>query len=411
MAPSHYGFFTVLLHFTDAKRQRETLAELRGRTMDGAASEDELRVALRATKSELIALQGTHAGTQKDLVNALSEAATMRDRAEAAASKAAVEVKAAWARTGAVERKLGLCEGELINVRSERQQTLGDRADAETKRAAWGKREAALTAEIEAWGVKLNAAVAEVDECKARQAVESEKALKNERDAEKTVGLIDAELKETREELARTEGMLGDAMSKTTDALQCAAQRAEQLKELEGRLAGAEKAVEAAAAGDRGDAERDAEGKRQAEAMKEAQKAIGDYVQAEKIARAARSAEQELRAGMEKMMRVEEATESALTCLSCMGLFKDPVTCVPCGHTVCRGCLGDPLVDGANPGVTPRCTPWCKECGKGFKLDSVVENTILNGLVGKATFRKQAVASLRNMAAQLRYACEGGGEG
>ena len=49
----------------------------------------------------------------------------------------------------------------------------------------------------------------------------------------------------------------------------------------------------------------------------------------------------ELGAALAKLVETEEAAESALTCMPCMQLLRDPVAVVPCGHVVCRGCCTD----------------------------------------------------------------------
>ena len=50
----------------------------------------------------------------------------------------------------------------------------------------------------------------------------------------------------------------------------------------------------------------------------------------------------------EKLTKAEESTEGAFTCFACMGLYRSPVTCVPCGHSFCTPCM-----ETAN-----HCTVW-----------------------------------------------------
>jgi hypothetical protein len=46
--------------------------------------------------------------------------------------------------------------------------------------------------------------------------------------------------------------------------------------------------------------------------------------------------ERELHSVVAKLLVSETATEPSFTCTQCMSLFKDPVTCVPCGHSFCK---------------------------------------------------------------------------
>ena len=45
-----------------------------------------------------------------------------------------------------------------------------------------------------------------------------------------------------------------------------------------------------------------------------------------------------LRSAVAKIIHVEEALATNCTCMACMGTFKQPVTCVPCGHCFCKVC-------------------------------------------------------------------------
>ena len=49
--------------------------------------------------------------------------------------------------------------------------------------------------------------------------------------------------------------------------------------------------------------------------------------------------EAELRTVISKLIKAEEATEGAFTCLACMNIYRKPVTCIPCGHSFCIGCI------------------------------------------------------------------------
>lgn len=46
----------------------------------------------------------------------------------------------------------------------------------------------------------------------------------------------------------------------------------------------------------------------------------------------------ELRATVARLLHAEEALAPPCTCLSCLSILKQPVTCIPCGHTLCGAC-------------------------------------------------------------------------
>lgn len=48
---------------------------------------------------------------------------------------------------------------------------------------------------------------------------------------------------------------------------------------------------------------------------------------------------QQLRNTVQKLIHAEDSLSSNYTCLSCLRVFDQPVTCVPCGHTFCQTCL------------------------------------------------------------------------
>merc|ERR1711865_909866 len=82
-----------------------------------------------------------------------------------------------------------------------------------------------------------------------------------------------------------------------------------------------------------------------------------------------------------KLQGAQEATEGVLTCMGCMEIFKEPMTCQPCGHTFCKSCCD------ANPGK-------CEECGDDAPVESLSMNCLLDELCGKFTYQKQVLESL-----------------
>jgi hypothetical protein len=56
-----------------------------------------------------------------------------------------------------------------------------------------------------------------------------------------------------------------------------------------------------------------------------------------------------------KLLSAEEALESSLTCMVCLTLMRNPVTLVPCGHSLCSTCARS----------TSSANYRCGECGPG----------------------------------------------
>ena len=90
-----------------------------------------------------------------------------------------------------------------------------------------------------------------------------------------------------------------------------------------------------------------------------------------------------LEMSVKKLTRAAEAVESAVTCMACMGVFKQPVTCVPCGHTYCGECY----VRGGD----------CPECGAD--VEHVVEATLLESVASKYEYRLTTLRSLARLVA------------
>lgn len=87
---------------------------------------------------------------------------------------------------------------------------------------------------------------------------------------------------------------------------------------------------------------------------------------------------------------VEESLETNYTCLTCVSLFKSPVTCVPCGHTYCRECLETNFRAGQ---------VLCRECGDA-PVQHYVEALNLDNLACKYAFKLSALHALQTL-------CEG----
>lgn len=102
--------------------------------------------------------------------------------------------------------------------------------------------------------------------------------------------------------------------------------------------------------------------------------------------------ETELQNATAKLLYAEEAMERELTCMACLNVFEEPVTCIPCGHVYCAKCT-----DGYEP--------ECQTCDE--TPTTVVPNERLETLGGKVIFIKKAVAALKAMSAAA--GADGGG--
>ena len=80
--------------------------------------------------------------------------------------------------------------------------------------------------------------------------------------------------------------------------------------------------------------------------------------------------------------------EASLTCMACMSLLTEPVTCTPCGHTFCAGCVRSETGGGGDYQLAV-----CPECeGQAGRLVSVDS---LATLVPNFQFQRQSLAMLQ----------------
>ncbi|EAN94295.1 hypothetical protein C3747_50g149 [Trypanosoma cruzi] len=100
-----------------------------------------------------------------------------------------------------------------------------------------------------------------------------------------------------------------------------------------------------------------------------------------------------IRALMQKLMTVEEAAESAYSCGICLQVCRNPLTCVPCGHTFCEFCL---LNHPRNRISTGNTAQYCPECGLAT-CNMVVRVRALETLSGNFSFRKKGTKELQRV--------------
>lgn len=92
--------------------------------------------------------------------------------------------------------------------------------------------------------------------------------------------------------------------------------------------------------------------------------------------------ERELGASIAKIIASEEASEASFTCVQCMDLYSDAVTCIPCGHSYCEKCVSGNKI--------------CSQCGPSSKI-TYYRNDLLEELTTKFRFRKTALSGLKKM--------------
>eukprot|EP00736_Rhodelphis_marinus_P001988 Rmarinus@m.7778 len=103
---------------------------------------------------------------------------------------------------------------------------------------------------------------------------------------------------------------------------------------------------------------------------------------------------QQLESVVARLRHVEEATEPLVTCLKCLSLFQDPVTCVPCGHSYCRKCANELRESAGN-------SYFCGECGRAERVDYLFTNETIDQLASKYEYRLQCLAELGDLAKKI----------
>ena len=136
----------------------------------------------------------------------------------------------------------------------------------------------------------------------------------------------------------------------------------------------------------------------------ELMKDVSDAQENARLAKLLKATELELRNTLAKILKAEEATESAYTCLICMNIFDKPITCIPCGHSFCEKCVNGYRSKNANKEKDGECCPECDENGKTSKkkVDYFIQNELLENLSSRFLFRKQAIESLSLMVGKLK---------
>lgn len=109
-----------------------------------------------------------------------------------------------------------------------------------------------------------------------------------------------------------------------------------------------------------------------------------DTVSVEKELEALKIKEKELEVTFAKLVVAEDGSEFSFTCTTCLNIFRDAVTCTPCGHSYCRTCLEE--------------AGTCRQCEEGEgSMPEFYVNSLLDDLSSRYVFRKQALKALKSL--------------
>lgn len=92
--------------------------------------------------------------------------------------------------------------------------------------------------------------------------------------------------------------------------------------------------------------------------------------------------ERQFKSSASKLLSSELAFESTLTCMACLSIMSNPVTCAPCGHSTCSSCYHA-------SGNT------CAECG--LEGGVAIPNNALDAVCGKFSLRVRELEGLQQM--------------
>ena len=95
----------------------------------------------------------------------------------------------------------------------------------------------------------------------------------------------------------------------------------------------------------------------------------------------------ETQIAIKKLLAAEEASESCMSCSSCLEIMSDPTICHPCGHVFCSSCIQQKKPKES--------THWCPECSE-YSVERTTSMRFMNELVGRFTYRKQVLSDLQS---------------
>ncbi|KAK2963442.1 hypothetical protein BLNAU_1484 [Blattamonas nauphoetae] len=98
-------------------------------------------------------------------------------------------------------------------------------------------------------------------------------------------------------------------------------------------------------------------------------------------------------ATLHNIQTVNEAESVDLCCPRCLQLFSNPVTLIPCGHTLCRVCAYQSGRDGRTQ---------CPVCPEGISR-GFVENGVIESMVHREGVKDQMLAALQEEARRLQH--------
>ncbi len=88
---------------------------------------------------------------------------------------------------------------------------------------------------------------------------------------------------------------------------------------------------------------------------------------------------------LNKLIKLEEAVEPNMACMSCMNMLNRPILCVPCGHAYCHDCFHE--LELSHP------SNRCLECSQPV-AQSIPNCPMLENIIQKHKYRKQVLETI-----------------
>eukprot|EP00949_MAST-11_sp_MAST-11-sp1_P001452 g1452.t1 len=358
--------------------QALTLTDLEGKLKESTASTQSLRSELLSTKEQLNTLQKSidmedFEKRRKALEDSLADTVSAKNELELRLQAMIEERDHAMTRAMAAEAECGRILPKLNELEV-------NAAENKNLKARLSKLERRVDSEKSHLEAELQAMI-----------IREQQLLQSSQQHEKDAKSAHLALEQEKQRYGRLESQLVTINARRQVHIEEIQRLEAALSESESTCAGLEKDILA-----------------YSERCSSLEKAAGDSEANAALAKSLKATEKELSAVVHKLVAAEEASESAFTCLSCMQLFEDPVTCIPCGHTFCRKCASNCGLNGdAKSSSKGKCIECVRDRSRESKdVDYFIENQLLENLAARYVFRKQALSSIKKMISLRRDSTE-----